>query len=345
MIRTCDARIGAGHAQGDRPGRWRPHLAPGTWPRLFRELSLMAVFAVIYEEIRDHLVQAGSAAAANALSVVHAEQALGLFRERAVQQAFIGNDTVIDFFNEYYGWTHFTIPILVLGWLLFRHPAHYARARTSLAVATAAAFVVFWLYPEAPPRLLPSGYGIVDTLVAHATAASGHFDSVLISTAGDQYASMPSVHVAWAAWCALAIYPVARRRWVRVLAVAYPLMTTLVVVATGNHYFLDVIAGALLSVVTWVAVTRAGAWLTVRLATRQARPLPDLLSPHAVIWPAAEAAQDSTGRAKVSRKHDQPHLPGNRNRRHVAGGHRVGGAQRRGAGGGDPAQPRLVRDH
>ncbi len=119
----------------------------------------------------------------------------------------------------------------------------------------------------APPRLLPAHFGIVDMLTT--PDGSGHFETALISAAGDQYASMPSLHEAWAVWCALAVYPVARHWALRVLAVAYPLVTALVVVATGNHFFLDVIAGALLAVVTWVGVTRAGAWLEVRRATRR----------------------------------------------------------------------------
>jgi membrane-associated phospholipid phosphatase len=270
MIRTCHVRPGARLGSPARwPAvRWSPHIPPGTWPRVLREVCLIATFAVIYEEIRDHLVQAGAAAASHALAVVHLEQALGLFHEQAVQTAILRSDTVTDAFNAYYGGTHFLVPVLILAWLLFRHPAHYARARTALAVSTGLAFIVFWLYPVAPPRLLPAHYGIIDTLVTQ--SASGHFDSVLLSTAGDQYASMPSVHVAWAVWCALAIYPVARHRAVRALAIAYPVLTTLVVVATGNHFFLDVIAGALLACVTWVVVTRAGAWLTVRIATRRA---------------------------------------------------------------------------
>jgi PAP2 superfamily len=60
----------------------------------------------------------------------------------------------------------------------------------------------------APPRLLPARFGIIDTLVA--PDGSGHFDSTLINSAGDKYASMPSLHVACAVWCALALYPVAR---------------------------------------------------------------------------------------------------------------------------------------
>ena len=78
----------------------------------------------------------------------------------------------------------------------------------------------------------------------------------LINTAGDQYASMPSLHVAWAVWCALALYPVVRPWALRVLVVAYPLMTALVVVATGNHFFLDAVAGAVLACLTWAVVSR-----------------------------------------------------------------------------------------
>ena len=92
----------------------------------------------------------------------------------------------------------------------------------------------------------------MDTLRA---GGSGHLETSLINTAGDQYASMPSLHVAWAVWCALALYPVARHWALRALVVAYPLMTALVVVATGNHFFLDAVAGAVLACLTWAVVS------------------------------------------------------------------------------------------
>ena len=168
------------------------------WRRVARELALGAVFLAVYEEIRWHMVQAGGAAASHALSVVSAERALGLFHERAVQAVFTPWNTVTDAFNMYYGGTHFLVPAAVLAWLL-RHPEQYVRARTALAVTTAVAFICFCLYPGAPPRLLPGRFGIVDTLTA--AAGTGHYETTLINTAGDQYASMPSLHVAWAAWC------------------------------------------------------------------------------------------------------------------------------------------------
>jgi hypothetical protein len=56
---------------------------------------------------------------------------------------------------------------------------------------------------------------------------------------------MPSLHVGWAIWCGVLIAMYAQRRWVKVLGIAYPIVTTVVVMATGNHYLLDAIAGAL----------------------------------------------------------------------------------------------------
>jgi membrane-associated phospholipid phosphatase len=162
-------------------------------------------------------------------------------------------DSVTDAFNTYYGGTHFLVPAAILAWLVLRHPERYARARTALAVMTAVAFVCFWLYPVAPPRLLPASFGFVDTL---RDGAPGHLEGSLINTAGDQYASMPSLHVAWAVWCALALYPMFRHWALRALVVAYPVMTTLVVVATGNHYFLDAAAGTLLACLVWAVVSR-----------------------------------------------------------------------------------------
>jgi PAP2 superfamily len=241
---------------------WLRPAGTGVWRRVLRELVYVGVFLGIYEEIREHMVQAGGAAASHALSVVSAEQSLGLFREQTVQALFIRSDNVMDVFNAYYGGTHFLVPAVVLAWLLWRHPERYARARTALALTTAVAFVCFWLFPVAPPRLLPARFGIVDTLTMASPA--GHAEGALISAAGDQYASMPSLHVAWAVWCAVALYPVIRHRALRILAAAYPVMTVLVVVATGNHYFLDVAAGALLTGVAWVAVTRLGSWAAVQ---------------------------------------------------------------------------------
>src|SRR5262249_26934561 len=166
QMTTSRAPVGGpGPGLGGTPGDARPRraawLAAWTghhrawrrpaWRRLAGELVFAAIFGGIYEEIRDHMVQAGApaprpaartgaGAASHALSIVSAERDLGVFREQAVQAAFLNADTVVDAFNAYYGGTHFLVPAGVLIWLLLRHPGRYARARTALAVTTGLAF-------------------------------------------------------------------------------------------------------------------------------------------------------------------------------------------------------------
>ena len=79
---------------------------------MVRELGLLALLTIVYEEIAAHLVQAGSAAASHALMVVGAERALGLFDERAVQAAFLHYDTITDAFNNT---VTATTPVLTVG--------------------------------------------------------------------------------------------------------------------------------------------------------------------------------------------------------------------------------------
>jgi hypothetical protein len=241
----------------------RPELRP--WAQIVRELLIVGIFCAGYELLRTDMVQDGAAAAAHSLAVVHLESAVGLFQEASVQRFFLRAPDLMKFFNLYYGGTHFLVPIAALVWLAVRHRDRYARARTTLGLTTGIAFVVFWLFPVAPPRMLPPRFGIIDTLVTF--QQSGHLEHSLIDSAGDVYAAMPSLHVAWALWCTLVLYPVVRNRAGRVLLIAYPVVTTLVVVTTGNHFLLDAVTGALLVTAVWLAVPRVSDW-TGRLRHR-----------------------------------------------------------------------------
>jgi O-antigen ligase len=125
----------------------------------------------------------------------------------------------------------------------------------------------------APPRMLP---GFVDTLAMTANAGWWGDDASAPRGLGEltnQLAAMPSLHVGWAVWVAWVVVRLTKRRWLRVLGVAYPVMTTLVVVATANHYLLDAVAGA------------AVVALAVRLSRRTAR-----WGRAAAVLPAAVAA-------------------------------------------------------
>ncbi len=213
------------------------------WLKLARELVFVVMFGYLYELIRGEVVQSGAIATRHAFWVIDIEKALGLFQERRLQSVFLHSYHVIRTFNLYYGGTHFIVPIATLIWLAVRHPDHYSRARNLLAATTAVGFVCFALFPVAPPRLLPPRYGIVDT-IRH--LGDTHAAGVLLDRAGNAYAAMPSLHMAWAVWCTIALYPVLQHRWSRIVAVLYPIMTALVVVVTGNHFIADFVTGTLL---------------------------------------------------------------------------------------------------
>jgi hypothetical protein len=122
----------------------------------------------------------------------------------------------------------------VLAWLYLRRPTAFPRLRSALVLATAAANVVFWAWPAAPPRF--SVPGMTDILVDRDILGAAHPRGA--TSLVNLYAAMPSLHVAWAAWCALAVVTASRGRW-RHLAWLYPAATTLVVLASANHFLLD----------------------------------------------------------------------------------------------------------
>jgi hypothetical protein len=72
---------------------------------------------------------------------------------------------------------------------------------------------------------------------------------------------MPSVHCAWALWCACALVPRVRHVWAQALAILYPVLTVTVIVITANHFFLDAVGGFAIFGIGYVGarlLTRAG---------------------------------------------------------------------------------------
>jgi membrane-associated phospholipid phosphatase len=130
-----------------------------------------------------------------------------------------------------------------------RHGA-YRRLRNTLITLDAIGLVGYWLYPTAPPRLTP-GYGFVDTLDPSGT----HLRSSLVGSLTNLYAAVPSLHTAYALAVGITGYGVARTLAGRVAACAYPLLVVFATVATGNHWFLDAVAGAGALALAWLIVS------------------------------------------------------------------------------------------
>jgi hypothetical protein len=129
--------------------------------------------------------------------------------------------------------------------LRHRHPA-FRLHRNVLLAATAMGTIVFWLYPVAPPRMLP---GYSDT----AATAVPFFSQILASKAANQFGSLPSLHVATALWVAVATQALVHRPAMRAALWAYPALTVLDVLVTANHYMLDVLTAPALLVLAYAA--------------------------------------------------------------------------------------------
>jgi hypothetical protein len=240
-----------------------PAGAPLRWPaaalRWWRELALVLLGYWLYTAVRNAVPDQAKAAQHHAGEIYRLERAFSIDVELAVNQAIDRVTWLIVGMNYYYAVAHFLVTVGVLVWLYQRHPDYYVPARSVFLVTNAVALVVFYVYPLAPPRLFP-GYGYIDTVISHGTW--GSWASGDVAAATNQYAAMPSMHVAWSVWCAVAIVLLARRRWVRVFGVAHPAATLVVIVATGNHFLLDAVGGMLaLGVgyaVLWVAAVIRG---------------------------------------------------------------------------------------
>jgi hypothetical protein len=173
------------------------------------------------------------------------ERHLGLPSEKSFQELFLPHEWLIKFFDIYYVIAHYNVLLLTLGWLFWRHRDRYREARTVIALATFACLAV-QLVPVAPPRLI-SGHGIVDTAMKYGQSVYGPVGQGF----SDQYSAMPSVHICWSSAVAFFIWRSTKSRW-RYIGVAHALLTWTVVVATGNHYWLDgIVAIVLLALSFW----------------------------------------------------------------------------------------------
>jgi hypothetical protein len=216
-----------------------------TWTALrgFREIVVIAAVYSLYDVTRYFVSGERDAALRHGRSVFHFEQRLGIAPEHALNKLFSAHIALGLPADYFYAVLHYIITPAVLIWLWRRHPTSYAPARTVLIATTVIGLVGFSLFPVAPPRLLG---GFVDTMA--------HFSRYgWWSTAGsaprglgsdtNQFAAMPSLHVGWALWCGWQLLRHARHRVTRILGVLYPFVLAVVVIATANHYLLDVVAG------------------------------------------------------------------------------------------------------
>jgi membrane-associated phospholipid phosphatase len=180
-------------------------------------------------------------ALANAQRVVDLERRLGLDIERGLQDLAVNLPGLLDVLNAGYALGNVSLSV---GWLMIlfgRRDSDYLPERRAMLTAFAVSLPVFALVPTAPPRRLD---GFVDTLAERGWS----LDNDVLVRFYNPIAALPSQHVAFAV---ITGWGLARRAGSAATATLwrlYPVAIALVVMATGNHFLIDVIAGAVIGV-------------------------------------------------------------------------------------------------
>jgi hypothetical protein len=211
-------------------------------PRWWQEVAIIGFCYWLYSEVRNLVPEQESIAMRHGRSIQHIQDILHLNFERSLNHFVAIREPIAQLMDYYYATLHFVVTIGVLVWLYTLHPRIYRGARTVLFATSLIALAGFYLYPLAPPRLLPE-FGYVDTLKVFHTW--GSLADPKVAEHSNQFAAMPSLHIGWALWCGVAIVLCSKRVWVKALGALYPLCTLLVIVGTANHFIVDAVVGLL----------------------------------------------------------------------------------------------------
>jgi hypothetical protein len=209
--------------------------------RMLVEIALCGALLIIYRAIRTINKTDMRVAFANARSVIRLENWLGLPFEDNLQSWLLDHPTLIKLLNHYYIFFHFPAAIAFLLWLYLRQPRHYVPFRNLMAFVTFVALIIHLLFPLAPPRMMT---GFVDTMREF---GPNIYPKNAIDGAANQIAAMPSLHFGWAMIEAIAVITILKSRW-RWLIVLHPLLMAMSIIATGNHWWIDAAAAAVIIV-------------------------------------------------------------------------------------------------
>jgi len=222
-------------------------MLPKGWTDLLRQILLFCGAYWLYRLVRGEVGDRVGVAFENARHIVGVERALGLFAEPSVHRWAEAHEWIADAASWMYVNSHFVVTTFALAFLYLRRNEHFYFVRNMFMVAMGIALVSYFLFPTAPPRLMPE-LGFSDS-VADFTGLDTDTSSALVNP----YAAVPSMHVAFALMLAFPMARSARHGAVRALWLVYPAVVTFVVVATANHWWFDAVLGGATAAVSALA--------------------------------------------------------------------------------------------
>jgi hypothetical protein len=229
---------------------------------LLREAALVVGAILAYFGVRNVTAGAPDEAFANGERIVELEQSLSIAWEDAIQASIMDSDTLVTLANWVYIWGHWPVILSTAAVLYISRRERYYVLRNALFISGGIGFLFFAFVPVAPPRLLE--LGLVDTVSGQSSA----YRALQPPGLTNQYAALPSLHIGWNLTVGIVLFMTTAHFAVRAFAVLSPLAMAFAVVATANHFIIDVAAGAAV-----VLVGLAGALVLEKRASPSAATL------------------------------------------------------------------------
>ncbi|HEX6662390.1 MAG TPA: phosphatase PAP2 family protein [Gaiellaceae bacterium] len=223
-------------------------------PRGYADLGLQFLiwfgFLAAYQVARGVADRDPTKAFVNGWRVIGIEQRLIGLGELTLQ-GWTQSSKVLEALVSWTYWnSEFTVIGLALLWVYLRRNEAFTRFRNTILLANVLGLVGYVLLPTAPPRFFTS-VGFIDTMGQFGGLNHG---SGLVQLAANPYAAMPSLHAADALIVGVVLASVSRRVVFKAVWLIWPLWVWFSVMATGNHFWLDVLAGIVLAAVTMAVV-------------------------------------------------------------------------------------------
>jgi membrane-associated phospholipid phosphatase len=217
------------------------------------QLLIWFGFLAAYQVARGVADRDPTRAFANGWRVIDVEQRFAGLGELTLQ-GWTQSSRVLETLVSWTYWnSEFTVIGLALLWVYFRRNAAFTRFRNTILLANVLGLLGYVFLPTAPPRLFTS-MGFTDTLSQFGGLNHG---SGLVELASNPYAAMPSLHAADALIAGVILASVVRRPVWKAVWILWPAWVWFAVMATGNHFWLDVVAGIVLAVISLAIVYRA----------------------------------------------------------------------------------------
>jgi membrane-associated phospholipid phosphatase len=218
-----------------------------------REVGIVTLAALVYAAVRALTRGDLDEAEENGRRILHLERTLHIDWESAIQSATLAHQPLSTLANWIYIWGFWPVLAGSAVFLYTRHRDEYFRLRNAVFVSGLIGFAFFAFLPVAPPRLADPQ--LVDTI----TDRTGWYRTVLPEGVTDEYAAMPSLHVGWSLLVGIALARALGRR-AYALALVIPAAMAFAVVATANHYVLDVVVGCGVALTALLVASRLPSW-------------------------------------------------------------------------------------